>query len=132
MEQTAKHSNQCSHQYPSAEQHQIFLRTFGRIDPVALGMALAITLALIFTAATFLAVLQDATDLKQQLDLLGNYFPGFQTNLPESLLSIPYGAAVGFLIGYCFATSRNIAIHIVLHFIELANFTAGIEETLDD
>ena len=132
MKQKATHTHQRIHESSSFEQHQIFLRTFGRIDPVALGTTLALMFSLIFTAATLLAMLQNADDLKQQLNLLGNFFPGFQMTLPESLLSIPYGAVVGFLTGYCFARSRNIATRTVLNFVELSNFTVAIEKTLDD
>ena len=120
------------HKLSQFEQHQIFLRTFGRIDPVALGTALALTFSLTFTAATIVAILQDAGDLKQQLDLLGNYFPGFQTTPLRSLLAIPYGAIAGFFLGFSFATARNIATHSVLNFVKLSSFTVAIEETLDD
>jgi hypothetical protein len=121
-----------AHPLSPLEQHQIFLRTFGRLDPIALGTALALTISLAFTAATTIAILQDASDLKQQLDLLGNYFPGFETTPPRSLLSIPYGAIAGFFLGFSFATARNIAIRAVLNFVKLSNFTSAIEQALDD
>ncbi len=132
MKQKVKHPHQYVPENSSFEQHQIFRRTFGRIHPIALGMTLSILFSIVLTAVTLLAMLQDADDLKQQLDLLGNFFPGFQTTLPESLLGIPYGAVVGFLTGYCFARSRNIATRTVLYFIELSNFTVAIENTIDD
>ena len=76
--------------------------------------------------------MQDASDLKQQLDLLGNYFPGFDTTPARSILSIPYGATLGFFLGFSFATARNIAVCTVLNFVKLSNFTVAIEQTLDD
>lgn len=132
MEQKVAHKHQPSHENFSFEQHQIFLRTFGRLDPLALAISLALMFAIIFAAVIFGGVLQNADDLKQQLDLLGKFFPNFRTTFPESLLCIPYGAFLGFLTGYSFAVARNIAVRAVLNFIELTNFTTAIESTLDD
>ena len=120
------------HKLSPLEQHQIFLNTFGSIDAIALGTAFALTLSFIFMVVTTVAISQDASDLKNKLDLLGNYFPGFQTVSPQSLLAIPYGAIVGFLLGFSFATARNIATHAVLNFVKLSSFTVAIEQSLDD
>lgn len=88
--------------------------TFGRLDPKALGLALASVLGILLFLATVVLLLRGGAVIGPNLSLLAQYFPGYSVTWQGSMIGFMYGALAGFFIGYCFAQVRNSIARLML------------------
>ena len=88
---------------PDAVQHELFMLAFSRMDSIALGIAVAIVAGLALSTTTVILVIQGGPNLGETLNLLFNYFPGYQVSFGGVFFGLVYGGALGFAIGWIFA-----------------------------
>ena len=86
------------------------VRVLPKLDRAALGGALGTVSGLAIFVATLWLVIKGGPFMGQNLQLLGQYFPGYTVSLPGSVLGLGYGFLVGFLTGWLFAFLRNGAV----------------------
>lgn len=103
---------------------QPVVATFGRLDPRALGLAMAVLFGLALFLATTILVLQGGPRVGPMLSLLSQYFPGYTVTWAGAVIGFVYAAVCGFLIGFFFAVLRNGVAHVVLY-----SFRRKIERT---
>ena len=89
--------------------------TFGRLDPRALGFAIAVLFGLALFLATIILILRGGPRVGPMLSLLSQYFPGYRVSWAGAGIGFIYAAICGFLIGFFFAILRNGVAHVVLH-----------------
>jgi hypothetical protein len=89
-----------------------FAEAFAKLDRVALGFATGTMSGLLLFLATLLLVFKGGVVVGPNLQLLGNFFPGYSVTPLGSLLGLAYGFLAGFLTGWCFAFLRNIAVFL--------------------
>jgi protoporphyrinogen oxidase len=89
-----------------------FAEVFAKLDRVALGFATGTMSGLLLFVATLLLVSKGGVVVGPNLQLLGNFFPGYSVTPLGSLLGLAYGFLAGFLTGWCFAFLRNIAVFL--------------------
>jgi hypothetical protein len=85
-----------------------------RLDPIALGFALALVFGLILFLATVVLVLRGGYPIGQNLSLVGQYFVGYSVTWAGAIIGFLYAACFGFLMGYTFAALRNFLVHFYL------------------
>jgi len=89
-----------------------FAEAFAKLDRVALGLATGAMSGLLLFLATLLLVFRGGEVVGPNLQLLGNFFPGYSVTPLGSLLGLAFGFLAGFITGWCFAFFRNIAVFL--------------------
>lgn len=81
--------------------------SFARLDPVAAGAAVGVVSGVALLVATAILLLKGGPVVGPNLQLLGQYFPGFDVTWNGMLLGLIEGGAGGFVLGYLVAWLRN-------------------------
>lgn len=89
-------------------------QVFSKLDPVAFGLAVGIVAGLVLFLATLFLVLKGGDSIGPNLQLLGQFLPGYSVTTLGSLLGLAYGFVFGFFAGWGFAVIRNTS--MFLHF----------------
>ena len=85
---------------------------FPRLDPVALGFSLGITVGALIFAATIFLVIKDGGTVGPHLALLTHFVPGFTVTYWGALVAMLSLFIMGFFFGSMFAYLRNLAVFI--------------------
>jgi protoporphyrinogen oxidase len=104
---------------------------FTRLSPVPFGAAVGLAFGLLIFAATFLLVLRGGDLIGPNLQLLGQFFPGYTVTLAGSLLGLAYGFLGGFLLGWGYAFLRNFAMFCHVAFVQRKAELGVLREFLD-
>jgi len=94
-----------------------FSHVFVKLDPLAFGGAMALTMGLMLFIATLFLALEDPGGAADMLGYLHQYFPGYTISVEGSLVGLMLGMALGFLVGWSFAFLRNTAVLVNLALI---------------
>lgn len=89
-------------------------RVFLKLDRVAFGLSTGITAGMSLFIATLWLIIQDGPLIGPNLQLLGQYFPGYSVTATGSLLGLAYGFAAGFVGGWGFAVLRNASLFLYM------------------
>ena len=103
-------------------------RAFARIDEVGLGTALGVVSALylsILTAWTIRTGTEGATD---GLQLLRQYFIGYNITWSGAIIGILYAALLGFVLGWSVAYLRNKSLQLYLYLAKLMEEIRSLQE----
>lgn len=89
---------------------------FPKLDHLAFGLGLGLTVGLTLFAATLTLVLKGGEVVGPHLGLLAQYLPGYRVTALGTLLALFYGSVTGFVGGYALAFVRNyvVFLHMVL------------------
>ncbi len=94
------------------------LKTFARMDKLALATATGAVSGLAIFIATMALVLKGGDVIGPNLQLLNQYFIGYTVSVMGSLIGFGYSFFWGFLFGWLFAYLRNLAVGIFLYYIK--------------
>jgi len=89
-------------------------RSFVRLHPGALGVAVGCVFALGLFLATVVLVVKGGRQTGVNLQVLNNYFPGYSVTLPGAFVGMGYAACTGLAFGFLLAWFRNLALSLVL------------------
>jgi protoporphyrinogen oxidase len=92
----------------------VLSEAFRKLDRVAFGLSLGIVSGLVLFLATLVLVLKGGDVVGPNLQLLGQYFPGYSVTLFGSVLALTYGFASGFISGWGFAFLRNASVFLYM------------------
>jgi len=93
---------------------RILRQITARLDPVALGAALAVVCGSMLLVATDVLVLKGGQHVGSHLVLLSQYLPGYRVTEAGSVIGALYAAAGAFLFGWVAAHLRNVLLKIYL------------------
>jgi protoporphyrinogen oxidase len=97
---------------------EVILETiFARLDPVAMGGAVGIVGGLALFLATAILLLKGGAVIGPNLSLLSHYLLGYQVTWAGAFLGLVEAGAVGFILGYVFASLRNLGLTAYAYFI---------------
>ena len=102
---------------PAEVLDEAFAQAFYKIDSVAYGLAVGITVALFFWLLTLFVASKDNPDLIYLFFLLRQYFPAYRPTITESWLALVYGFLAGFLFGWGVTALRNFVIRFYVQWI---------------
>ncbi len=101
------------------------------LDPRAFGVALGIATGLCLWVATVILVLRGGEVVGPNLVLLSQYFPGYRVTFGGSFIGFLYASAVGFILGYAFARTRNFLVHSYLIYVRRRAEQEVLSDLLD-
>lgn len=85
---------------------------FARVDRRAYGIASGVVAAALLFVATLVLVLKGGDVVGPNLQLLAQFFPGYEVTLTGSFVGLAYGLVAGFAGGWLFALLRNAALFL--------------------
>jgi protoporphyrinogen oxidase len=91
---------------------EAFAQAFPKIDRVALGLSLGTVGGLALFLATVWLVLKGGPVVGPNLQLLGQYLPGYTVTVPGGVLGLLYAFGIGFVGGWVIAFLRNTAVFL--------------------
>jgi protoporphyrinogen oxidase len=83
---------------------------FAKLDAVALGVAVGIVTGVTLFIATIALLLKGGPVVGPTLSLLNNVLLGFRVSVPGAVIGLVEACVGGFMLGYLFATLRNVGI----------------------
>jgi protoporphyrinogen oxidase len=96
---------------------EAFAQAFPKLDRMAFGVSLGTATGMLLFLATLILVLKGGTVVGPTLQLLEQYFPGYNVTISGSLLGLGYGFFTGFAGGWGFAFLRNITAFLYMALI---------------
>ncbi len=110
---------------------QIIVQSLARLDATALGIALgALGGSAIFLATNFL-LWKGGDVIGPNLQLLAQFFPGYEVSVLGSLIGFFYGFISGFALGWLTAFLRNFAVSIYIHILKLRSSLSAVNDSID-
>jgi hypothetical protein len=100
---------------------------FAPLHKRALGIAVGTATGLVLLAVTLLAMLRPRAEVAW-LELLDEYFYGYEISFPGALIALVWGFGVGFVAGWFTAFCRNLALAISVF---ISRTRGELEETRD-
>lgn len=91
---------------------------FVKLDPLAFGAALGLTLGLLLFSVTLAVALQGGSGFAEILGNLREYIPWYAITIPGSVVGLVFGLVVGAIIGWSYAFMRNAMIVLYMAFIQ--------------
>jgi protoporphyrinogen oxidase len=96
----------------------VLARVFLKLDRVAFGLSLGMTSGLLLSLATIFLALKGGEVVGPNLQLLSQYFPGYDVTPGGSLLGLAYGFVTGFVGGWSFAFVRNFSVFLYMAIVQ--------------
>ena len=87
------------------------------IDKRAFGTAIGVATAMLVAAATVAVLATGDAGMTRGLGLLSNYFSGYSVSAAGAFVGGLWGFAVGFLVGWFVAFTRNLSLAVSLFLI---------------
>jgi hypothetical protein len=106
--------------------NRVLARAFAPVHKRALGVAVGLTVALVVLVVTVFHIIAQPIDVP--IDLLGQYFYGYDTTWRGALLGVWWGFVSGFAAGWFLAFLRNFA---VATWIFVVRAKASLAQTRD-
>ncbi len=94
---------------------EYFQQTFSRIYKLGFAIATGTVSGLIMFMATLFLTLKGGETVGQNLQLLSSYFLGYTVTINGAFIGFAYSFGYGFLLGWLFATFRNLAIVLYIY-----------------
>jgi hypothetical protein len=104
---------------------ELVVRTFAKLDSIALGLSCGIVCGLGLVSATVILLIKGGDQIGPNLSLLGQYFPGYSVTWTGSILGCAYGLAAGFVAGWTLAFVRNFSLTVYAHAVRLQAVLSG-------
>ncbi len=115
----------------SALANALLARTFGRVDKVALAVAVGLVSALLFSLVTAWLVIKGGPVVGPHLGLLANYFPGYTVTLKGAFVAALHGFGWGFILGWFLAYLRNLVVAAQIYWIKRKSRTLRLKDFFD-
>ena len=108
---------------------EILVRTFAKLDALALGLAVGIVSGIGLFAATAILILKGGRVVGPNLKLLANYLPHFAPTWAGSVYGGLEAGLLGFAVGASIALLRNL---VVAMYVYVSAFWGRLDRFLDD
>ncbi|MEM6320414.1 MAG: NAD(P)/FAD-dependent oxidoreductase [Bacteroidota bacterium] len=105
-------------QEASEEEALLFDQIFSLIDPVALGGALGLVLGVLLFLATAILLLKGGENIGANLNLLGQYLPGYAVSWTGAGIGFLEALLLGFLLGQFIAMLRNSVVRLLIAYTQ--------------
>ncbi len=93
--------------YEQVEAERLLDEVLTRMNARVLGITLGCLCGSGLFLATLLLLIQGGSQVGKHLRLLGHFLPGYDVTWFGLLLSLPYGAVIGFVAGYLVSRVYN-------------------------
>lgn len=111
---------------------ELLLRAFAKFDKVALGIAVGCAAGLAVFVATALLILKGGDQIGPNLELLGQFFIGYEVTWGGAVLGLIYGLVVGFAVGFLVGAFRNGFVFTYLAVVRAREERRALQTFLDE
>lgn len=115
----------------SRPSNELILHAFARIDRAAFGVAVGAVLGLLILAVTVWVVLKGGEAGGLDLQLLSQYYPGYEVSFTGAIVGLCYGFLTGFLLGWFIALLRNASLALYLRVVRKKAEMSRLSDYLD-
>jgi glycosyltransferase involved in cell wall biosynthesis len=118
-----------SFRFASSSTQKILSEAFAKLDPVALGAGVGTLWGGAIWTATVVLLAKGGDHIGPKLSLLSQFYPGYSVTWTGSVIGFIYGLGTGFLFGFSFACSRNIAMRLHLGSQKVQRFLNRVRQS---
>ncbi len=111
---------------------ELIVIALAKLDSVALGISLGTLFAMVIFLATNLLIFKGGKAIGPNLELLNQYFIGYEVTFRGSLIGLVYGFLSGFILGFLIAFLRNTVVRVYLHLVKLKGSISAINDYIDN
>jgi glycosyltransferase involved in cell wall biosynthesis len=115
--------------FANSSTRKILGQAFAKLDAVALGAGVGTVWGGVIWAMTVILLVKGGDHIGPKLSLLSQFFPGYSVTWTGSLIGFGYGLVTGFLFGFSFACSRNIAMRLHLGSQKVQRFLNRVRQS---
>ncbi len=109
----------------------LIIKTFARVDNLALGVAVGTVFGFILFFATNTLLLKGGDPMGETLIRFNQYFIGYTVSFIGSFIGFLYGFLSGFVIGWLIAFIRNMIIKIYLFVAQFKARMVSVNNFID-
>lgn len=111
---------------------ELIIRSLAKLDPLALGIAAGTFAGLVIFTTTNFLIYKGGEEIGPNLQLLSQYFIGYEVTETGSLIGLAYGFFFGFFLGALIAFLRNSIVGIYLHFLKVKEHVSAVNDFIDN
>lgn len=111
---------------------ELIIRSLAKLDPLALGIAAGTFGGLVIFTTTNFLIYKGGEEIGPNLQLLSQYFVGYEVTAAGSVIGLAYGFFFGFFLGALIAFLRNSIVGIYLHFLKVKEHVSAVNDFIDN
>ena len=111
---------------------ELLLKAFAKFDKIALGTAVGLSFGLAVFFATAMLILKGGEQVGPNLELLGQFFIGYEVTWGGAVLGLIYGFVIGFVLGFFLAATRNGFVFAYLVIVRAREERRALQTFLDE
>lgn len=111
---------------------KLIVESLARLDGYALGISLGTLFGLVIFFATNFLIYKGGDLVGPNLQLLSQYFIGYEVTFVGSLIGLVYGFMSGFIIGWLIATLRNFFVSAYVFVLKLKSSFTAVNDYIDN
>lgn len=112
--------------------NQLIVQSLAKLDAIALGISLATLSGLAIFFATNILILKGGEEIGPTLELLNQYFIGYEVTPVGSLIGLVYGFASGFIAGWLIAILRNFIVTVYIQLLKIKGSVSAVNDFIDN
>lgn len=111
---------------------ELIVQSLAKLDGKALGISIGLLFGVIIFLATNFLLYKGGDVIGPNLELLGQFFIGYEVSISGSLIGMIYGLIAGFVIGWLIAFFRNFVVTIYMHVLRLKGSMSAVNDYIDN
>jgi len=111
---------------------ELLLKAFAKFDKIALGTAVGLCFGSVVFLITALLILKGGEQVGPNLELLGQFFIGYEVTWGGGFVGLIYGFVVGFVFGFFLAALRNGFVFVYLAVARAREERRALQTFLDE
>lgn len=120
------------HEQDMPDTNQLIVQSLAKLDAVALGVSLGTLSGLEIFFATNILILKGGEEIGPTLELLNQFFIGYEVTPVGSVIGLVYGFASGFIAGWLIAVLRNFIVTVYIQFLKVKGSVSAVNDFIDN
>jgi hypothetical protein len=120
------------HEPDIPDTNQLIVQSLAKLDAIALGISLGTLSGLAIFCATSILILKGGEEIGPTLELLNQYFIGYEVTPVGSLIGSVYGFASGFIAGWLIAILRNFIVTVYIQLLKIKGSVSAVNDFIDN
>ncbi len=110
----------------------LIVQSLAKLDAVAMGISLGTLCGLAIFLATNILLFKGGEVIGPTLELLNQYFIGYEVTPIGSLIGLVYGFVTGFVAGSLIAILRNFVVTVYIQLLKIKGSVSAVNDFIDN
>jgi tetrahydromethanopterin S-methyltransferase subunit G len=110
----------------------LIVQSLAKLDGKALGIAIGLLTGLAIFFATNFLIYKGGEVIGPNLELLSQFFVGYEVSFTGSLIGLVYGLISGFVLGWLIASIRNLILSLYMFVLRLKGSMSAVNDYIDN